>query len=81
MSEAIADLFDLQEQLRADASGTARDNLLKAFDERAREIKRAMDVGVTPEEFRKLGTMHDGLAAAAEVVAMTWGRYHLKPAT
>lgn len=66
----------LEKRLRADAEGTERDALVQRIDAFATEIKKQMDSGVSPEEFARLSTLHEGLAGALRVVGKVWQRAH-----
>ena len=76
MSDAVGDLFEIQEKLRRDSDGSARRDIEAALDDLRHSIKRRLDAGVAPDEFRKLSAVSDAAAAASEVVAYTWGAYH-----
>lgn len=68
--------FPVQRKLADDDRGVERDALIEKLDDCARSIKRKMDVGVSPGEFAQLDRLRAGLAAATQVVAAVWRRYH-----
>lgn len=77
MSETTT-LFDIQAKLAADADGSARRALEAELTTLQQSLKRKLDAGAPPDEFRKLNALMDATAAAAEVVANTWNLYHTR---
>ncbi|MEJ0017910.1 MAG: EscE/YscE/SsaE family type III secretion system needle protein co-chaperone [Acetobacteraceae bacterium] len=77
MSETTA-LFDIQDRLAADKDGSARRSLEAELATLRQTLKRRLDAGAPPDEFRKLTTLLDAATAAGEVVANTWKMYHIR---
>ena len=76
MSDEVVDLFDIQRKLRTDGDGSARRQIEAELGSLQQSVKRRLDAGVAPDEFKKLTALGDAAAAAAEVVATTWAAYH-----
>lgn len=70
------DLLDIQTRLRADGDGAERRRVRDALDELRRQLKRRMDAGVAPAEFRAIEALSDAAGAAGDVVDAAWRRYH-----
>jgi hypothetical protein len=69
-------VLELQARLAADAGGEERRQLEVSLATLRAEIRRRMNVGVAPAEYKQLEAV-DGAAEAAEgVVALAWRRYH-----
>jgi hypothetical protein len=66
------DLLDLQTRLREDATGRE----LRYLQDMLAQVRRRIDSGVAPAEFRNVTLLIDAVDAAGEVLAAAWRRYH-----
>ena len=64
----------IKTQLENDTDGKLRDIAVKTIEEKAMAIKKRMDAGVAPAEFRVLEGLHKALEAANHVVVVAWDR-------
>ena len=71
-------LFDVQDRLASDTDGSERRSLENELGTLQQTLKREIDAGVPPDEFRKLNALMDAAAAATEVIANTWNMYHMR---
>jgi hypothetical protein len=71
-------LFDVQDRLASDIDGSERRSLENELGTLQQTLKREIDAGVPPDEFRKLNALMDAAAAATEVIANTWNMYHMR---
>ena len=49
-----------------------RDAALARISDKAQKIKKALDAGVSPAEFKRLETVHSALQTSGQVVGMLW---------
>ena len=49
-----------------------RDAALARIDDKARAVKKALDAGVSPAEFKRLETVHSALQNSGKIVGMLW---------
>lgn len=49
-----------------------RDAAIARIEDKARAVKRAMDAGVAPAEFKRLETVHSALEASGKVIEVLW---------
>lgn len=78
MVEQAIDLLALEEALRNDDDGSLHNKLLSEYNERARQLKRTIDAGVTSAEFERLQKLRLAMEAAATTVDRLWQRFHSK---
>jgi type III secretion system YseE family protein len=75
MSEPIA-LTELEEQLRADASGARKKELEDSLYAALADLRREMDAGLPPDEYQKMSTFKEGLEAAVKTLDTSWTAFH-----
>jgi hypothetical protein len=75
VSETVT-LFDIQARLSADTDGSARRAIEAELAELQRGLRRRIDAGVKPDEFRRLTALADAAQAASEIVVRTWSNFH-----
>lgn len=63
------DLLDMERCLREDADGRYREQAAAAVEAARHTLKRAVDAGVPPGEYRHLATILRAVEAASEVLA------------
>ncbi|MEM8985352.1 MAG: EscE/YscE/SsaE family type III secretion system needle protein co-chaperone [Pseudomonadota bacterium] len=66
------DPSNLMEELLNDKSGEVRDAAKERIKELERNVKRALDSGVSPTEFQTLSKVHEALEQAVTVVEDAW---------
>ena len=66
------DPSDLMDELLNDKTGEVRDAAKERIREIERDVKRALDSGVSPAEFQVLNKVHDALEQAVTVVDDSW---------
>lgn len=66
------DPSDLMDELLNDKTGEVRDAAKERIREIERDVKRALDGGVSPAEFQVLNKVHDALEQAVTVVDDSW---------
>jgi hypothetical protein len=71
-------VVELEAKLSADESGALRDRLCADLLEKRTAVRRRIDAGLTPEEFRLAQELHDALAAAERVVQGYWRETHAR---
>jgi Type III secretion system, cytoplasmic E component of needle len=68
--------LELQARLAADDAGEERRRIEAALAALRSDIRRGMDQGVAPAEYRTLEVVDGAAEAAQSVVALAWRRYH-----
>ena len=71
-TEIAIDPSDLMEQLLNDPTGAVRNASKERIEEIERNVKRALDGGVSPAEFQVLNKVLSALELAAVVVEDSW---------
>jgi len=69
-------LLDIENRLAEDSSGNYRDEVCDQLRTDAREVKRRIDSGLTPDEFQDAGRYLAALEAAISVVEQAWRFEH-----
>lgn len=69
-------LTDLEFQLADDEDGSLRDRICADLDEQGAAVKRAIDGGLSPEDFQIAEKLQVALGAAQAVVRETWKAEH-----
>ena len=77
MSEAVKPTT-LLEALRTDPEGAARDSAVEQIDAKRASIKKAMDSGGTPDEFKTLSKVEKALEESSAVVKAVWRHLNRK---
>ncbi|MCG8690628.1 MAG: hypothetical protein MI806_05420 [Minwuiales bacterium] len=74
MSEVLGELSsrDLLRKVVTDEDGTVRDAALARIKDKAAEIKKRLDDGLSPAEYQVLGKAHEALEISAQVVSKVW---------
>lgn len=72
MVETRATLSDLEERLSRDADKTELAKASAMLTAYASEVKKAQDVGVSPEAFKVLSTYREALEIAATCLPAIW---------
>jgi len=72
MVEARATLSDLEERLSRDTDKAELAKVSAMLDVYASEVKKAQDVGVTPEAYKILSTYREALEIAATCLPAIW---------
>lgn len=72
------DLSDLRASLENDPEGKARDAIIAMAKEKASAVKRQLDAGVAPADYKVLVAMHAALDAIPDTVGMVWSVYQLE---
>ena len=70
------DMLEMQAKLRADGDGAERGRLLGVLDTLRTDLKRRIDRGVAPAEFRALQALTEAADTAGEVIEAASRRYH-----
>ncbi len=78
MVESRATLSDLEERLSRDANKTELAKASAMLTAYASEVKKAQDVGVSPEAFKILSTYREALEIAATCLPAIWQKCQLK---
>ncbi len=76
MPSPETDLLDLQERLRADATGHERKRLQELLAQFRRDIAQHIDKGVRPPEFEGLRRLAEATEAGERILLTTWRGYH-----
>jgi hypothetical protein len=63
-------------ELRSDADGSTRDEILALFDELAAQASHALRKPLTRDEFEQNSALLEAAALAGEVVDGYWRRHH-----
>lgn len=66
--------LDLEARLQDDHDGTCRRDVLAELATRRTEVRRCMDAGVAPEDYRRLGRVLEAFDAAYGVVETYRGK-------
>jgi type III secretion system YseE family protein len=72
MEEEKIYMLTMEEELEKDANGSYRKDLTDQLAEHLAEVKRAMDSGLSPDEFSGMQKLKQALEAATEVVEKYW---------
>ena len=78
MSETVAPAT-LLDALRDDPEGVARDSAIEQIQGKRTGIQKAMNSGVTPEEFQTLSKVDSALEESSVVVELMWKHLNKKP--
>jgi len=70
-------VVDLEEKLSADASGALRDEIVAALSADRMAIRRRIDSGLSPDDFRVAQAFYDACVAAERVTTDYWKRAHM----
>ena len=81
MSETAQTLdpTELIERLVADGDGSVRDAAIACMGEKSKAIKRALDAGVSPDQYQVLTRTQEALEAAPRVVSRAWEAFRKIP--
>jgi hypothetical protein len=74
---APAGLSPMAQELRADATGASRDELVALFDDLSARASHACRKPQTAAEFEVNTALMDAAALAREIVTVYWSRQHL----
>lgn len=66
----------LEEELRADATGTRKKQVEAELYETLTAVRQQMDSGLPPGEFEQLATLRIGLEAGLTTLDKAWGSFH-----
>ena len=69
-------IFDLETQLADDADGTLLREIKDSLTTEFSEVRRHIDAGVTPEEFKSFNEYSAALQAANNVLEKVWKNEH-----
>ncbi len=69
-------LTGLEEQLRADTSGSFKKQVESELYETLTALRRHMDTGLPPEEFQQMTCFKDGLETALTTLDRIWTTFH-----
>jgi type III secretion system YseE family protein len=74
MSETAQTLdpTELMERLMVDNEGSVRAAAIARLEEKSKEIKRALDAGVSPDQYQVLTKTQEALQAAPLVINKAW---------
>ena len=74
MTAELANLTgsELIERAMAQGDKAACDLALSRIEEKSGDVKRAMDAGVSPNEFKRLNSVHTALTLSTKVVERAW---------
>lgn len=69
-------VIDLESQLRDDADGAARDEIIRELNNSSTALKQQLDGGLSPEAFAKLTRVKRAVDMSAAVVGNCWKLAH-----
>jgi len=69
-------VFGLERNIADDADGTYKTEILELLGGFQRELRRAIDVGMPPDEYAVSEELSKGIDAAAQVINRLWSRLH-----
>lgn len=71
-TQIVIDPADLMNVLLGDADGSVRDEAVRQIVNHEKNIKKKMNDGVSPDEYRVLKKIHEALEQSSEVVKDSW---------
>lgn len=75
MTEKVT--LDLEKDLRNDVNGTYKKTLIDEFTQEAYQIKKTLQNGVKPDDYKKLNQLVNAFEAASVVVEGVWRQIHI----
>lgn len=78
MEETRPSMLDMEEKLEKDIDGAYKKDLTDHLSEFSLHIKRALDKGLAPDQFKAADKLKSAADAASAVVEKVWSSTHCK---